>query len=113
MGLDLTIAVDDYHGLSTPSTYTRLAFHGRYYHLFDALEKQASPVGKILWYGDDGLKEVTTNPYGTPILSIDADEMIALIDSHKNADELGTWDVAVVAFIRALPPDTAIYLWFH
>ena len=111
MGINLTIAVDPYN-MGTPYGNQQLSFRGRYYSLWSDLEKAADPIPAIWWYKDKGLEKVTHNPYGSPILQITAGDMLKLIDQHE-IPEKAKWDLAVVAFIRALPEDTDIYLWFH
>lgn len=113
MGIDLTIIPDDDLGQGSISSYTRLALRMRNYDLWDALEKRSTPASTpMMWYGDEGLKKVKTNPYGQKITSVTASQFTAAWAAHV-PPTVSPWDAAVHAFIAALPPDHDLFLWFH
>lgn len=64
---------------------------------------------KFKWYSDEGLQERNYDAYGDPLKFVYAHEL-----SKVNLDsDAGAWNKAAFAFVRALPPDTIIVLWWH
>jgi len=102
--------------------YDRLGLN-RNYELFAQIDEEKSrmpaieavcdpkdiPQGKrVHWYGDDGLKTITEDPYGCGLTYVDAREF-----ANVEPGETGDWNKAVLAFLKALPPETPIVLWWH
>lgn len=125
MGIDLTLCpVRHDHGKDSGSilVYTRLDFNMRDYDLWKKIQAEAIPLGvPVSWYMDQGIEDVTEDPYGSPLTFITAHRLLKIIDEHfKSSDELwirsgnrGHWDLGCLAFIRALNPDRRIILWWH
>jgi hypothetical protein len=112
MGLDLTVyPLKHYRSASgTPFLCDSLRLD-RDGALFAAIERAPSfPVPQVEVYEDDGLRVRGTNPYGDPVRYVLAGELARVI---ADAAGLSPWNVAVVAFLRALPADLPVYLWWH
>jgi hypothetical protein len=115
MGIDLTLMPDKWPGLSVhgaPLGFDRLGLQCGHCDLFQELESVATvaPHG-IYYYGDEGIARETENPYGRPVSFVTAGQIVKILDSIEW--EWREWDAAVWAFIRALPPDRRVFLWFH
>ena len=79
--------------------------------LFDAIERAPSfAVPQVEVYEDDGLRVRGTTPYGEPVRYALAGE---LARAGSEPADLSPWNAAVVAFLRALPADLPVYLWWH
>jgi hypothetical protein len=112
MGVDLTLLPDKHPGIGFDSSYDRLGLQGRNYDLWDRLKAVATPLpAGLQWYGDEGLHRVTENPYGEPITFVSVSLFLKLWDECNPAP--CEWDRAVAAFLRALPVDRRVILWFH
>lgn len=71
----------------------------------------STPLGIPLWaYGDEGLRLVTEDPYGTPLTFVTAHQL-AKAHFTEYIGEPG-WKPALKAFVGALPPTTRIILWW-
>lgn len=114
MGINLAISAAPYE---TNLAYSRLDFQGRFYGLWDAIHDLAIDSEPIMWYGDDGLETCDRNPYGDPIQKILAKDLVRAIHTYRTEthpdSSWGPWDLAIVAFVEALPENTFVYLWFH
>lgn len=62
----------------------------------------------VQWYGDDGIKELTTDDNDSPLKWLLAGELARNISGIVRT----RWDKAVLAFLEALPTDTRVVLWF-
>jgi hypothetical protein len=114
MGVDLTLVLDKYELSGPILAHDRLSLRGRHYDLWVRLDAAGTPVAEgIDWYGDEGIERRTENPYGDPIKAITAFQFIKAWDEFSKGSHWGDWDLAVAAFIRALPAATKIVLWFH
>lgn len=114
MGIDLAISPDRFPMPNVKFLASnRLGFEGRYYDLWDKLEQAADVTGEtILWCEDDGWTERTENPYGTPLKFITAGKFVEAVDA-SGVTTMKPFDSAIVGFVRLLPPDTRLLLWFH
>ena len=109
MGLDLTLLparfrmLDGFHG------YDRLGMH-RDPELFDQILALPSlELHRPLdWYGDEGIESLAADPYGNVLRFCQAGDLGRTAPAFRS-----TWNEAVLAFIRALPPETEIVLWWH
>lgn len=59
-------------------------------------------------FEDEGLVYRLDDPYGDPLTYLSARELAAV-----PCEDSSTWNKAVFAMIRALPPGTTIVLWWH
>lgn len=125
MGLDLTV-VPVKHGdrYCWWLGYDRLSLD-RDYYLFEQIESRGrqepdEPIEKVCnpqpipddfkfeWYGDEGLTEETTDPYGGNLTFIRAFEV------HKlDVSKSSKWNQAIIEFLKLLHPQTPIVLWWH
>jgi hypothetical protein len=111
MGLDLTLAYSPWRsdqGAPEPLLYSRLSLN-RDYELFDQIkELPVIPVtGPVLWYGDEGLETRETDPYGDRLTWVNA------FHFHNVKGSENSENAAILAFVRTMPPDRRIYLWWH
>jgi hypothetical protein len=132
MGIDLTLCPDKQsalYGLTVPTTadwhlaYCRLKLH-RHAALFDAMSA-LKPVPlpanvRFSWYGDEGLEDRTTDPYGGPLTYLPAGVFHALdlsanmLTLHRHPPlRLDPWNAAILHFLRAVPDHTRVVLWWH
>jgi len=113
MGLDLTLVVNAYRSDDNmPLAYERLRLDANY-KMFDSI-KDAGAVPlranrELRWYGDEGIERRQDDPYGDRITSIRAKQVADAMSTHKLTDK----NIAVFAYMKALPPDTEIFLWWH
>lgn len=114
MGVDLAISAAPYE---TNLAYNRLDFQGRFYGLWDAIHELAIDSEPIMWYTDRSLETRDKNPHGDPIQKILAKDLAHAIYTYRKVthptSSWGPWDLAIVAFVEALPENTFVYLWFH
>jgi hypothetical protein len=67
---------------------------------------------KIQVYGDDGIEVMTTDAYGNPLTFLYAREFFDT-GAWPWMTESSDWNVAVREFVRALPRETPVILWWH
>lgn len=72
-----------------------------------ARSRQLGAVELSTWTGDEGWAHVEEDPYGTPLEYILAGHL-----AKVNVDKASPWNQACFAFIRALPKDTPVVLWW-
>ncbi len=113
MGLDLALLPDRWPKLEvigwTALAYDRLALL-RDYELFERIKKvPTTPVPMIQNYEDEGIRNRTTDPYGDPLTRCTAGALSEIPEPKG----LHPWNRAVMAFVRALPGNTPIVLWWH
>jgi hypothetical protein len=116
VGVDLTVIFDKYEIPGPMLAYNRLGFKGRHSDLWAMLVEASTPAPcDVEWYGDSGIERTTTNPYGDPIRCLTAGEFARVWYWHsgQSGAQWGAWDLAIVAFVQALPLNTMLYLWFH
>lgn len=125
MGLDLAICPIKWQSSGWWLGFDRLGFE-RDYGLFEQImnrgrqnpedniqqvcrPKEIADDVKFDWYGDEGIEKKTTHdPYGDPLTFCYASEF------HKiNTDHCGDWNKAVIEFLKTLPIQTPIVLWWH
>lgn len=110
MSVNLTLVFDRFAHGSPILGYNRLALGYQDHELFDQIKADAVPLsGGMDWYDDDGLEVVSEDPYGAPLTCMSA----FTLARHFASEELRGWDAAVLAFVKHLPPDARIVLWWH
>jgi len=113
MGLDLRVYIDKYCGtmneyfLGTES----LSFY-RDYDLFDKIREFNSKLIteekiKFSEYSDTGLFERSDDPYGGPLTFVKAGQF-SKISYTKNS-----WNNAVLQFLKLLPSETIVILYWY
>jgi len=109
MGMDLTLAIDLWPGLNRSLlAYDRMSVT-RNYDLFDQIRTlEPRPLERYLdWYGDEGIERRDDDPYGAVLTYLTAGELGKLDPGE------GWLNVAAWAYLRALPPNTTVLLWWH
>lgn len=115
MGLDLTLVPNRYPQIGGWFlAYDRISLD-RQYALFDAIRDQVDTFPleddtRFQWYGDEGLEDVREDPYGSPLRWCFAKDLSKI---RLSVEDLSAWNRGVVAFVRSLPPDTKIVLWWN
>lgn len=109
MSVNLTLAFDHF-GLRGPLlACDRLRMDFQDYDAFDRLRAEAIPmVDGVQWYGDDGIEDCTEDNYGEPLTFVTA----YTLAKHLRGTPLAGWDLAVLAFVKTLRPDTRVVLWW-
>lgn len=77
---------------------------------FENAAKNGTPVPSASWYRDEGLCEVTTDPYGGRLVSITCRQAVEALTGPST---LSTKNAAVREYLRALNPDVRVLLWWH
>ena len=96
------------------SLFNGLCFDRCDYGKYDKLIEVASVLKEQSW-GQDRLYEpdyqdyVTTDPYGDELKVIDNSTFTKIYD----ADDLTYWDKAIMVFLKQLPEDHKLLLYFH
>jgi hypothetical protein len=116
MGIDLTLMPGKFTGGGRPILDWFLATErislDRDYALQDRIRlvpTQPLPFGvRFRNYEDDGLKDRTDDQYDTPLTWCRAGDLAKVSDG-----DCSPWNKAAMAFVRALPPDILIVLWWH
>lgn len=122
MGVDLKLLVVDGNCGSWGYAHTMMEF-GRNYEAFDKIKEhcqpQARPEFKLSSYASrvpDGKMEgeacygdVTETPYGEPITYVYANKIVEALKDTK----LYQWQIAAVAYLNTLPPETLVGLYWH
>jgi len=89
--------------------YERLSLTYQDYDLFDRIKAEATPIdGMLMSYEDEGIKDRSDDPYGTPLTFLTAHRLA----KHFDGIGMEAWDMAVLAFVKALPPSTRVVLWW-
>lgn len=110
MSINLTLIFDRFAHGSPILGYNRLALGYQDYELFDQIKADAVPLsGGVDWYHGDGLEVVSKDLYGTPLTYMSAHTLA----HHFANEELCDADAGVLAFVKHLPPDARIVLWWH
>lgn len=113
MGVDLTLVPNRFERSHGPILgYTRLPLTCRWYKLHEALQEVANPLTEgLMWYADEGIETIHEDAYGHKLTWVIPSQFLKAAEKHmEGADD---WDKGVVAFIKCLPPQTQIVLWFH
>lgn len=81
------------------------------YELFRLIVSEAIPLadGCYDYMDDRGLVERDTDPYGMPLTYMSAHTLA----KHLATADLRGWDVAVLAFVKALRPEARVVLWWN
>ncbi|KXK08790.1 MAG: hypothetical protein UZ21_OP11001000345 [Microgenomates bacterium OLB22] len=120
MGLDLTlILVNEPGGINKVSHYAkntlrleREGFYGQFLSSQgDPAKVQARPIPKRLWVGvytDEGLQMTREDAYGEELMWLYAHELLATLSLCVR----NRWNKAIMAFIKAIPPETPIILYW-
>lgn len=113
MSLNLTLIPEQfrYQPGDELLAYIRLNLTLQNSDLFRRIEAEASPFGdSVLWYDDEGLETRTADQYDTPLTWIPAPRLIEILcDGTVTFRGL---DVAIIAFVRAMPPTSRVILWW-
>lgn len=114
MGLDLTLLPHKHHHAGgTPLLCESLRLD-RDYELFNMIErasqKHGIAAGVVAVHSDDGWRDTSHDPYGTALRYIRAGDLAAALGTAGGDTP---WNVAVLAFVRALPTVVPVYLWWH
>lgn len=117
MGLDLTLCPYDWSDGFGDNvwwlTYTRIGLRGGARAFAEQLEASQLPVhllppgAQVEWYGDEGLKKTREDPYGEPLTFMRAGDLVKL-EMPPSKRWAAAW-----AYLKALPPETPILLWWH
>lgn len=120
MGVDLALA--PLHLDSGSPFPTNWLFLDRERELWAHIEasKIEQPLDRPMWhYEDEGVRERTTNPYGSPITWARNQDLHTLLDAwlrrplEAGEYRSGVWTQAAVAYLAHLPLDTRVVLWWH
>lgn len=110
MGIDLTLAAIEYERLA-PWLPSALVCLNRNYDLQDAIKELPSEplTGNILWYEGDGLKPRFDDQYGEPLKFVRAVwfRKLELVNLSPG------WNLAAMLWVRELPPETPVVLYWH
>lgn len=111
MSVDLTLMVDPYESGGSYFGYVQMPLKRNSASLFDGLTTSAVHLSvPLLMHQDEGLTKRQNDAYGKPLLAIQA----GIVAQHLGRQrDLTPWDQAVLAFIRALPADKQVVLYFH
>lgn len=110
MSLDLTLIPK--LPLTASAGYTRFFFRGWNEFTVEALRKEALLyVDPIDDYDDEGLEARTTDKYGDPLTYVTAGRFYQILYETRAVPTCAE-DTAVVAYLNALPPTTAIVLYW-
>jgi len=112
MSLSLTLVFERHPHLDGPVLASNKLDFGYVDHaLLEALKPVSVPLDEgVEWYEDDsGLMLRKTDPYGDSLTFIS----VALLVPRLEVVAKAPWPMAVVAFLRALPPSTRVVLWWH
>lgn len=110
MSLELHLGIDMHDRPDEPPLcYQRLKLR----HRAEMIEAEIKAVAVPLpsgadWYGDEGLKTEMTDCYGKPLTWIPA---ITLVNRLEHL-EVGPWDLALMAYLKTIPPGTRVVLWW-
>ena len=109
MSRNLILAFDHF-GLNGPLlAHDRLRMNWQDYDAFDRIKAESVPLPEgVQWYGDEGIENRPDDQYGEPLTYVAAHTLAR----HLASATLRGWDLAVLAFVKALRPDTRVVLWW-
>jgi hypothetical protein len=112
MGLSLTLIPERFPN-QTPSNFVRLPLTREDHDMYDELRENAVPLGCAMTsYDDEGLVETEVDGAdGDPLVFLNAGRLANLMDKHFNGKACA-WDLAVFAFINALPKQNRVILYW-
>lgn len=94
---------------SPPLCHHRLKLDHSAGSIEDELKAVAVPLPEgAYWYSDDGLKVETTDCYGEPLTWVPAHTLASRLEQL----DLQDWDLALLAYVKALPPGAQVVLWW-
>lgn len=110
MGIDLTVLPNRFYDQpGFGDGYNRLEFW-REAKLFDRIrELKSFPLEsdrRFAYYSDDGIEHTLTDAYGSPLQYVEAWEFINVHSDNK-------WNNAVIQFLRSLPLQMPVVLYWH
>lgn len=111
MSINLTLIFDK-HQFSTVVAYDRLGFQFQDYDLFDKIKSITVPThSPVMWYSDGGIYTTSHDSYGNVLTCLLAGQLAILLNNHVSIQN--AWDQAIVEFVKSLPYDSRIILWWH
>ncbi|MGD2065618.1 MAG: hypothetical protein PVI43_00430 [Candidatus Bathyarchaeota archaeon] len=113
MGVSLTLVVNAFvKDDNLPLAYERL-LTDRDYDMQDSIRNcgvvEFRQGRKLHWYDDEGLEDTDKDNYGDRLTSTRAKLIADAMAKYK----LSPKNRAVMEYMKALPPDTEIFLWWH
>ena len=112
MGLDLAVMPMRFKDMDWWLCTERLSCD-RQHELFESIQMlPAKPIPakkSVQVYDDDGIREVKTDPYGSPLTYLTAGEM----SKARLPKGLTDWNKGIMAFVKSIPSDTPVILWWH
>lgn len=109
MSRSLTLVFDHFRLRGSLLACDRLRLDWDDDEAFDRISAEAIPhADGVDWFDDDGLQHYKTDPAGDALTYLPAHSLIR----HLEAARLSSWDRAVLAFVKALRPDTTVVLWW-
>ena len=110
MSVSLVLAFDRYTFSKGPIfCYERHRLDWYDYKVFDQISDEATPLAEgVMWYEDEGVELRKEDPYGDPLKFMSAHSLIR----YLNKAPLSGWDLATLAFLKALPPEARVVLWW-
>lgn len=110
MSTNLTLAFDRYGFKGPILCFERHRLDWQDYEAFDRIKDEAVPLTDgVQWYGDEGLEAIKEDHYGVPLTFMPAHS----IARHLSAAPLRGFDAATLAYLKALPPETRVVLWWN
>lgn len=111
MGLNLSLIIEHpAYQIEPVLGYDRLTVTTQNRELFETLRAEALQLPQELYaYLDEGLTKTRSDPYGNPLTYTEASTLARLFFTVM----LGPRDEAVAEFLKALPGDTRVVLWWH
>lgn len=119
MGVDLTLAPIRHKDMGWWLATERLSLdRDGTGHVIGGMEGMIGPVKtfplpesvRFDWYGDNGVHETRNDSYGSGLEYAKAGDLARVMSKIK---EMTPWNEAVMAFVKALPKDTPIVLYWH
>ena len=109
MSMNLILGFDRYGIKGSVLCFERHRLDWQDYEAFDHIKAEAIPMPEgVHWYDDDGLQARNDDPYGNPLTWMPAHSLAR----HLACAPLRGWDMATLAFLKAIPPETKVVLWW-
>lgn len=111
MSISLTLAFDVFRISGPILCTTRQALSFSCMQTFWRIANAAIPLPDgVKWFDDQGLRLYFTDPRGDPLTFINALTLSRLLETELL---LNDFDLATLAYLKAIPPDTRVVLWWH
>ena len=110
MGLDLRLYPNRWR--SQRPLLSNAQVLDRNYELFDAIKALpavAVPEAPLAYDDDEGLKPTATDSYGDQLTQVWAGVLAGIPEETWGRSE---WNRAALAYLRTIPPDTPVVLWW-